>query len=40
MGHNYDVGSIGFNANNYSSTYQDNAKVQPDNGVCLYIIKY
>ena len=31
---------IGFDASNSSSTYQDNAKVNPDNAEILYCIKY
>lgn len=33
-------GNVGLNASLYSSTYQDNAKVNPDNAEIMYCIKY
>ena len=33
-------GVLSFDASRSSSTYQDNAKVQPDNCVTLIVIKY
>ena len=34
------TGSLSFNASRSSSTYQNNAKVNPDNAEILYVIKF
>ena len=35
-----DYGKAGFDASHSSSTYQNNAKVNPDNAEILYVIKF